>query len=90
MNLDQRQGIALASGFILNAKSLLDMRECNDTIQELQTILDGGANPEGLTSFIKEDKGFYLYTGSELVNLRALVKGATDSENGAAGDNRFW
>ena len=34
MNLDQRQGIALASGFILNAKSLLDMRECNDTIQE--------------------------------------------------------
>ena len=49
MDLDQRQGIALASGFILNAKSLLDMRECNDTIQELQTILDGGANPEGLT-----------------------------------------
>lgn len=85
MNLDQRQGIALASGFILNAKSLLDMRECNDTIQELQTILDGGANPEGLTSFIKEDEGFYLYTGSKLVNLRALVKGATDSENGAAG-----
>ena len=74
MNLDQRQGIALASGFILNAKSLLDMRECNDTIQELRTMLDGGGNPEGVKSFIKDDEGFYLYTGSKLVNLRALVK----------------
>lgn len=85
MSLDERQGIALASGFVLNAKSLLDMRECNDTLDEFQEILNGGANPEGLTSFIKEDQGFYIYTGTELVNLRASMTGASSDSDGKAG-----
>lgn len=84
-SLEDRQGIALASGFILNAQSLLDMRECNDTLQDLQDILDGGANPTGLTSYIKEDNGFYLYTGTSLENLRAVMTPASTSENGKAG-----
>lgn len=85
MSLDERQGIALASGFILNAPSLLDMRECNESVDEFQGIISGGAGAAGLTSYIKSDKGFYVYTGSELINLRATMQGATESKDGVAG-----
>lgn len=85
MSLVERQGIALASGFILNAPSLLDMRGCNESVDEFQEIISSGAGVEGLTSYIKDDKGFYIYTGTELVNLRADMKGATESESGSSG-----
>lgn len=85
MSLDERQGIALASGFILNAPSLLDMRECNETIDEFQGIISGGAGSAGLTSFIKSDNGFYVYTGSDFINLRATMKGSTETEDGSSG-----
>lgn len=85
MALQDKKGIALASGFILNSESLLDMRGCNDTVQELQEILNGGADPIGLTSYVKEDKGFYVYTGTQLENLRAIMSPASDSEDGKAG-----
>lgn len=85
MKLEDRQGIALASGFILNANALLDARGSNDTLDEFKEIINGGANPHGLISFIEEDKGLYLYTGSGYVNLRQLFKGASLSQSGEAG-----
>lgn len=85
MSLNDRQGIPLASGFILNAADLLDARGSNETLDEFKEIVQGGANPAGLTSFVKSDKGFYLYTGSEYVNLRALMHGSSASSSGSAG-----
>ena len=65
MAVDFSNGIAVASGFSLQAKVPLDGRVVVNTLADLNELVKANATYEGLRVFCKEDQKFYFRTDVE-------------------------
>lgn len=63
MSFADKKGITVASGFKLQAGSLLDAREQVDTLAERDELVRINAVTEGLTVYVKDTKTLYVYNG---------------------------
>ena len=80
-------GIRTGSGFKLQSKSLLDVRESLDTIQDRDELVTLNAAPEGLRVYVKETKKIYVYNGTSwtVVGGGNVMVGASEGSDGEAG-----
>lgn len=63
MSFSEKKGIAVASGFKLQAETLLDVRESVDTVAERNSLVEEHAAAPGLKVYVKETKTLYVYNG---------------------------
>ncbi|MBS6517425.1 MAG: hypothetical protein KH353_04420 [Clostridium sp.] len=63
MSFAEKKGIAVASGFKLQAEALLDARESVDTISERDALVTEHAVAPGLKVYVKQTKTLYVYNG---------------------------
>lgn len=80
-------GIRTGSGFKLQSKSLIDVRESLDTIQDRDELVTLNAAPEGLRVYVKETKKIYVYNGTSwtVVGGGDVMVGASEGSDGEAG-----
>ena len=64
MSFADKKGIAVASGFKLQAEALLDARQVAETITERDELVTIHAATAGLTVFVKENNTLYVYNGT--------------------------
>ena len=64
MSFADKKGIVVASGFKLQAETLLDVRQQVDTIQERDELVTIHAATPGLRVYVKNDKTSYVYNGT--------------------------
>ena len=64
MSFEDKKGIVVASGFKLQAETLLDARQQVDTLEELNELVTLHAAVEGLRVYVKENKTNYVYNGT--------------------------
>ena len=64
MSFADKKGIAVASGFKLQAEALLDARQVVETITERDELVTIHAATAGLTVFVKENNTLYVYNGT--------------------------
>lgn len=64
MSLADKKGISVASGFKLQAETLLDVREAVETTAERDALVTDHAATAGLKVYVKENKTLYVYNGS--------------------------
>lgn len=69
MAFADKKGIAVASGFKLQAKALLDTREVVASIAERDELVTINAATAGLKVFVTANKTLYVYDGSAWVEL---------------------
>lgn len=63
MSFTDKKGITVASGFKLQAASLLDVRGCVETIAERDELVTLHAVTEGLKVYVKSNKTLYVWNG---------------------------
>lgn len=87
MGYNQMAGIKVAMGFKVSGKSMLDVRESVDTINDRDELVTLGVCPEGLKVYVKETKTVYVYngTGWNSLGVAEVFKGATSESDGASG-----
>ena len=64
MSFEDKKGIVVASGFKLQAETLLDARQQVDTLEELNELVTLHAAVEGLRVYVKANKTNYVYNGT--------------------------
>ena len=64
MSFDDKKGIVVASGFKLQAETMLDARQQVDTIQERDELVTINAATPGLRVYVKNEKKSYVYNGT--------------------------
>ena len=64
MSFDDKKGIVIASGFKLQAETMLDARQQVDTIQERDELVTIKAATPGLRVYVKNEKKSYVYNGT--------------------------
>ena len=64
MSFDDKKGIIVASGFKLQAETMLDARQQVDTIQERDELVTINAATPGLRVYVKNEKKSYVYNGT--------------------------
>ena len=69
MSFVDKKGIVVASGFKLQAETLLDVRQQVDTIEERDELVTIHAATAGLRVFVKDKKKSYVYDGSDWQEL---------------------
>lgn len=65
MSFADKKGIAVASGFKLQAQALLDPRGQVDTLAERDELVTLNAATEGLHVYVKENHTQYIYNGTD-------------------------
>lgn len=87
MGFSSLNGIRTSSGFKLQSKSMLDVRESLDTINDRDELVTLGAAPEGLRVYVKETKKIYVYNGASwtVVGGGDVMIGATNEADGESG-----
>lgn len=63
MSFAEKKGIAVASGFKLQAETLLDARQLVETTSERDALVTEHAAAPGLTVYVKQTKTLYVYNG---------------------------
>ncbi len=81
-----KKGIAVASGFKLQAEALLDARGQVDTIEERDALVTLHAATAGLQVYVKANKTMYVYNGS---GWDELSKGAAYTHPTGAGNKHI-
>ena len=64
MSFEDKKGIVVASGFKLQAETLLDARQQVDTLEDLNELVTLHAAVEGLRVYVKANKTNYVYNGT--------------------------
>ena len=64
MSFADKKGIVVASGFKLQAETLLDVRQQVDTIQERDELVTIHAATPGLRVYVKNENTSYVYNGT--------------------------
>ncbi len=64
MSFADKKGIAVASGFKLQAETLLDARQVVENIAERDELVTIHAATAGLTVYVKENNTLYVYNGT--------------------------
>ena len=64
MSFDDKKGIVIASGFKLQAETMLDARQQVDTIRERDELVTIKAATPGLRVYVKNEKKSYVYNGT--------------------------
>ena len=64
MSFAEKKGIAVASGFKLQAEALLDARQVVENIDERDELVTIHAATAGLTVYVKENNTLYVYNGT--------------------------
>lgn len=64
MSFAEKKGIAVASGFKLQAEALLDAREVVENLTERDELVTIHAATPGLKVYVKENKTLYIYNGT--------------------------
>lgn len=64
MSFADKKGIAVASGFKLQAEALLDARQVVENIAERDELVTIHAATAGLTVYVKENNTLYVYNGT--------------------------
>ena len=64
MSFDEKKGIAIASGFKLQAETPLDARQVVEDIAERNELVTIHAAVAGLRVFVKSEKKSYVYNGT--------------------------
>lgn len=81
-------GIRTGSGFKLQSKAMLDVRESLDTIQDRDELVTLNAAPEGLRVYVKETKKIYVYNGTSWTVVGGggeVMTGASSESDGTSG-----
>lgn len=69
MSFENKKGIAVASGFKLQAEAPIDARFVVDTVEERDELVTIKAAYAGLDVFVKSAGKKYLYTGSDWIEV---------------------
>ena len=85
MSFSDKKGITLASGFKLQAATLLDARGAVDTIAERDELVTLNAVTDGLRVYVKADKTLYIWHDNQWIAMPKLedLNGLANSMNSA-------
>ena len=85
MSFANKKGITVASGFKLQAATLLDARGAVETIEERDELVTLNAVTDGLRVYVKADKTLYIWHDNQWIAMPKLedLNGLANSMNSA-------